>query len=575
MSDTPPFRVRPKPVVVLAALSAAVVSGAWLMGRGVQGQGPTTATGAHLFDEVTQRVAREFVDSISVERLRDQAAAGLVRELGDPNSALLTPDRLRRLTETTAGTYAGVGLRLDVRDGMVTVVGPVPGSPAERAGVRAGDRIVEIAGDPTRGLTAEEATRRLRGAPNTPARFVVERPGVEGRIPVTVTREEVRVRSVRRVALLTAPAAGAPAAAPAGGDASADRVGYFDLATFSASSADEVRRAVDSLRALGARSVVFDLRGNPGGPLDQGVAVADLFLGRGQLVARVAGRAPEPEQRFVDSLPDRYPSLPLVVLVDAGTASAAEIVVGALQDHDRAAVVGTTTYGKGSRQNVFPLAGGGALKLTTALWYTPSGRSINRPLAAADEDDLGDEDAPVAPKDSAARRPRFRTDAGRAVFGAGGITPDVVVVDTAAAPAELAFVRALGRQVTAFRDAVAEYAASPAARGLAARPGFVVTAAARDAVWRGLTARKVKMTRATFDAAGSLVDRQIGYEVTRVVFGPEAEFERRAPDDAALRAARTLAAGASTPAQVLARAAAAARADSAARARAAAESAGR
>ena len=552
------MRVHPKPVVVLAALSAAVVSGAWLVGRGVQGQQrPNAAAGAHLFDEVSRRVAREYVDSIAPDRLRDQAAAGLVRELGDPNSALLTPDRLRRLTESTAGTYAGVGLRLDLRDGVVTVVNPVPGSPGERAGVRAGDRIVEIAGDPTHGLTAEEATKRLRGAPNTPVRFVVERPGVEGRIPVTITREEVRLRPVRRVALL------------------GDRVGYLDLATFTATAADEVRRGIDSLRALGAGPIVFDLRGNPGGSLDQGVAVADLFLDRGQLVVRTAGRVPDADQRYVDSLPARYAGLPLVVLVDGGTASAAEIVVGALQDHDRAAVVGTTTYGKGSKQNVYPVAGGGALKLTTALWYTPSGRSINRPLAAPGDDASGDDGTPGAGTDSAARRPRFRTDAGRVVFGAGGITPDVTAGDTAAAPAELAFVRALGRQVTAFRDAVAEYAASPAARALAVRPGFAVTPAARDAVWRGLGARGVVMTRATFDAAGSLVDRQIGYEVARAVFGPDAEFQRRAVDDVALRTARRLALGAASPAQVLTRAGAAARADSAARARAAAEASGR
>ncbi len=544
--------MRPTPVVVLAALSAAVVSGAWLVGRGVQGQGTTTASaGAHLFDEVTRHVTREYVDSIPLERLRDQAAAGLVRELGDPNSALLTPDRLRRLTESTAGTYAGVGLRLDVRDAVVTVVSPVPGSPGERAGVRAGDRIVEIAGDPTHGLTAEEATRRLRGAPNTPVRFVVERPGVEGRIPVTVTREEVRLRAVRRVALL------------------GDRVGYLDLATFTATSTDEVRRGIDSLRALGAASIVFDLRGNPGGSIDQGVSVADLFLDRGQLVVRTAGRTPDANHEYVDSVAARYPGLPLVVLVDGGTASAAEIVVGALQDHDRAAVVGAPTYGKGSKQNVFPVVGGGALKLTTALWYTPSGRSISRPLATGD-DTAGDDETPGVARDSAgARRPRFRTDGGRVVFGAGGITPDVVAGDTAAAPAELAFVRALGRQVTAFRDAVAEYAASSAARTLASSPDFLVTPAARDAVWRGLSARKVVMTRSTFDAAGALVDRQIGYEVARTVFGPDAEFQRRAVDDVALRTARRLATDARSPGQVLARATTAARADSAMRAHAA------
>jgi carboxyl-terminal processing protease len=221
--------------------------------------------------------------------------------------------------------------------------------------VRVGDRIVEIAGEPTRGLTAEEVTRRLRGAPETPVRFAVERFGVEGRVPFTVTRESVHVRSVRRVALL------------------GDGVGYLDLSSFAASSADEVRTGVDSLRTLGAQSVVFDLRGNPGGLLDQGVAVADLFLDAGQAIARTAGRAPQAERRYVDETPQRYAGLPVVVLVDGASASAAEIVAGALQDHDRALVVGAPTFGKGSAQQVFPLAGGSALKLTTALWFTPSG----------------------------------------------------------------------------------------------------------------------------------------------------------------------------------------------------------
>lgn len=558
MSSTPPLRVRPKPVVVLAALSAAVVSGAWLMGRGVQGQGPTTAAGSRLLDEVSRRVAREFVDSIPPERLQEQAAVGLVRELGDPSSALLTPERLRRLNESSADP--GLGLRLDVRDGVLTVLRAAPGSPAERAGLRAGDRVVEIAGDQTRGLTAAEASARLGGGPGAPARFVVERPGVAGRIPLALARGPARARGVGRVALLP------------------DRVGYVELAGVPASAAAELRRGVDSLRALGATSLLLDLRGAAGGALDRGVAVADLFLDRGQLVARTAGRPPEAERRYVDSLPQRYAGLPLAVLVDGATTGAAEVVAGALQDHDRAALVGATTYGEGGRQELFPTAGGGALKLTTARWYTPSGRAISGPPAP--EEEAGEDDAPAAAKDSLARRPKFRTDAGRVVVGAGGIAPDVAAADTAAAAAEGAFVRALGTRVGAFRDAAAEYATSPAARALGARPGFAVTPAARDAVYRGVQARGAAVPRATYDAAGAYVDRQIGYEVARAALGPDAEFQRRAADDPALRAAARLVAGTRAPAQVLARAGEAARADSVARARAsaaaaAADSAGR
>lgn len=531
-----PF-MRPQAVIVLAGLSAALVTGGWLVGRGAEGQGaavPTASAGTRLFGEVYERVARAYVDSLPTATLYAHAATGLVRELGDANSAVLTPERLARLTERTSGNYAGVGLRIDVRDGWVTVVAPIAGAPGERAGVRAGDRIVEIAGEPTRGLTAEEATRRLRGTPETTARFAVERAGVEGRIPFALTREEVHVRSVRRVALL-------------GGG-----VGYLDLASFTNTSAGEVRAGVDSLRALGARSVVFDLRGNPGGLLDQGVAVADLFLDPGQPIARTAGRGPQAARRFVDGAPQRWGGLPLVVLVDGGSASAAEIVAGALQDHDRAVVVGAPTFGKGSAQQVFPLAGGSALKLTTALWYTPAGRSINRPLRADDGDD-GDA-ADDRPKRDTARA-RFRTDAGRTVFGGGGITPDVAAGDSAA-PAEVAFVRALGRQAGAFRDALAGYAAEARGAGLVRDARFAVTPAMRDDVYRRLAARGVTMDRATFDAAASLVDRQLGYELARTTLGTDAEFRRRAADDAALRTAQRLAAGAGAQRELFARAAA-------------------
>ena len=500
--------MRPKAVIVLAALSASLVTGGWLVGRGVQGQtGPTPGAGARLFADVYAHVAARYVDSVPVADLYAHAAEGLVRELGDANSALLTPERLRRLSERTSGNYAGVGLRADVRDGLVYVVGVVPGAPAERAGVRVGDRMVEIAGEPTRGLTTEEVTRRLRGAPETPVRFAVERAGVEGKVPFTITRESVHVKSVRRVALLS------------------DGVGYLDLVSFASSSADEVRAGVDSLKALGARAVVFDLRGNPGGLLDEGVAVADLFLDAGQAIARTAGRAPQAERRYVDQTAQRYAGLPVVVLVDGGSASAAEIVAGALQDHDRAVVVGAPTFGKGSAQQVFPLADGSALKLTTALWYTPSGRSINRPLQP--DDDEGDE---APPTDTAGRgtRERFKTDAGRTVYGGGGVTPDVLAGDSAAASAEVAFVRALGRRADAFRDAV----------------------------YRGLLARGVKMDRPTFDAAASLVDRRLGYEVARAAFGPDAEFRRRAATDAALRTAERLATGARSQRELFARAAA-------------------
>jgi carboxyl-terminal processing protease len=373
--------MRSKAVIVLAGLSAALVTGGWLVGEGLRG--PRTAeastAGPRLFEQVAAHVARDYVEALPDSALYAHALRGMVRELGDPNSTILPADRLKRLTETTSGNYAGVGLRTVARDGWVVVVDALPAAPADRAGIRPGDRIVQIEGESARNLTQEEVGKRLRGEPSTRVRIAVERPGVEGRIPFTLTREAVHVRATRNIALLR------------------DGVGYVFLANFSGSSAEEVRQGVDSLRALGARSVVLDLRGNPGGLLDQGVSVADLFLDPEQPIVRIAGRTPETKHVFADRAPQPWPTLPVVLLVNEGSASAAEIVAGALQDHDRALVMGRPSYGKGSAQSVVPLPDGSALKLTTALWFTPVGRSINRPLTSADDEDGGDDDATPAP----------------------------------------------------------------------------------------------------------------------------------------------------------------------------------
>jgi carboxyl-terminal processing protease len=270
--------MRSKAVIVLAGLGAALVTGGWLVGEGLgapRAAEASIAGGPRLFQQVAAHVKRDFVDEVSDSVLYASALRGMVRELGDPNSTILPAERLKRLAETTSGNYAGVGLRAVARDGWIVVVDALPATPAERAGIRPGDRLVEVAGESTRNFTQEEASRRLRGEPNTRVRVLVERPGVEGRIPFTLTREAVHVKATRNVELLR------------------DGVGYLFLANFSGNSADEVREGVDSLRALGARSVVLDLRGNPGGLLDQGVSVADLFLDPGQPIVRIEGRTPE------------------------------------------------------------------------------------------------------------------------------------------------------------------------------------------------------------------------------------------------------------------------------------------
>ena len=521
--------MKSRAIVAAAVLSSALVSGGWLMERGGRSAPRDVKAQARLFDEVLQHLRRDYVDTLADSLLYRRAASGVIEELHDPHSVFLDPRRLTRLDESTSGHYAGVGIQMDARDSGITVIGALPGTPAERAGIVTGDRIVEIDGKTTHGLTQEEALKSLRGAAGSTVHIVIERPGVPARLPFTLARAEIAVSPVQNASLLR------------------DGVGYVDLTVFSTSAAADLARVVDSLRAAGARSLVLDLRGDPGGLLDQGVGVADLFLDAGQKIVTTRGRTADENHTFADGAPQRFAGMPLVVLTDSGTASASEIVAGALQDHDRALVIGTATYGKGSAQRVFRLENG-AVKLTTALWYTPSGRSINRPRARGPDEDG---EAP-APADSAPR-PRFRTDAGRTVLGGGGIVPDVEVVNVAVSKAERALQAALGAKVGRFRDVMVDYALSLKGSGAVPNAEFVVTPAMRDELYRRLQARNVAVPRAVYDSATPLVTRALGSQIARYVFGPRAEAARSLREDPTLNKALELLQGVDSPKALLER----------------------
>lgn len=516
--------MRSRLFVVMAVLGSSLLFGGWLLGRGMRGAA-APVTGEHLFDQVVAHVSRYYVDSVSTADLFDKALNGMLEELGDPNTLYLKPERLKRLNETTSGNYTGLGVQTDVRDGWPTVLATLPGGPAERAGLTTGDRIIEVAGKSTRGLTGEETRGMLRGPVGSTIEIAIERPGSSSSIPVRLTRGEIHRRAVRRSALLDGGA------------------GYIDVKVFSDSTQLEVSQTIDSLSRLGMRSLILDLRGNLGGLLSQGIGVADLFLDRGKTIVRIKGRVAEANATFTDESAQRWPQLPLVVLVDEGSASASEIVAGALQDHDRALLVGRTTFGKGSAQSLYPTSTGGALKLTVARWFTPSGRSIDRRLD-------GDRPADDAAN---ARVERFESDAGREIVGGGGITPDVVVGDTVQSPEELALAGALGRRIPEFRDALTAYALAVKASAPPASPRFVVTPSMRDGLWRVMQERGFSFDRAIYDAASPIISLLIAREVTRFVFGAVVEARRSIEDDEVIRAAQALIADASSQDEVLER----------------------
>lgn len=530
----PGASARARTVIVAGTLLAALVTGGWLLQRGAHTGTFTTYEGARLYESVFRRVQNDFVDPVDDSALYRKSVDGLLYELRDPYSTFLPPDRFARLNESTSGNYAGLGVEVDLRDGWLIVVAPLPGGPAERAGLQPGDRIVEIGGKTTKGWTNEEASKVLRGKPGTFVTLRIERPGIASPIELRLQRNTIHQSAVRRTSMLN------------------DGIGYIDLKAFSDSTAKELTAAIGGLLSRGMKSLVLDLRTNPGGLLTQGVRVSDLFLNPGQRIVSMRGRLPDANREYADTADQRWPQMPLVVLVDGRTASAAEIVAGALQDHDRAVIIGTPTYGKGSAQSVIPFAGQGGLKITTARWFTPAGRSITRRQQSDDDD--GEELPPIT-------RDRFRTDAGRSVFGGGGITPDVIAGDTITPAAEASFMRALGPNVPHFRDAITDYALFLKARGGVAQD-FTVTPAMRDEVWSRMKARGIDIQRSVYDEAEPLVARLIAFDIARYVFGGESEFRRRASVDKVLQKALEIARGATSEQELLKRATAMAPPDS-------------
>lgn len=513
------------------ALGIGITGGALLIWRGLRRDASvpalSAAEGRALLDGVMRRIERSWVDSIGVDDLYRRAALGLIEELGDPNSQYLPPDRLQRLREAATGTYMGVGVSLDSRDGWPTVTHVRVGTPAERAGLAIGDRLVEAGGKSLRGLTPAEVRELVRGAAGTKLTISIQRTGAVARIPLELEREEIHVSAVTRASVV-------------GGD-----VGYFLVSTFNDSTAHDVSRTMDSLTAAGARRFVLDLRGNPGGLLAQGVAVADLFLERGQRIATTRGRTPGATAEFVDATPERWPARPLVVLVNGNTASAAEVVAGALQDNDRALLVGRQTYGKGSAQSVLQLDAGAGLKLTSARWYTPLGRSIERLHAARSAGDAAADTAPT---------PTFKTRSGRVLTGGGGIRPDIVAGDSGLSPVERAWVRAVGVRVSAFRRALTTAASRIVATRRPKDPFFVIDAGMRDQLFAAMREHGLTVSRPVFDDVHDTVDRLLGQEIARVEFGTPGAQQRAVRYDAVVAQAVDLLRGVETAEALIRRA---------------------
>lgn len=513
--------------VVVVVLS--VAAGGWLLQEGVD-RSENVYTRVRLLQEVVDRVESSFVEEVDEETLYQSAIDGVIQDLGDPHSSFLPASDYEDLRIRTEGEYGGVGLEVVDRDGYVTVVSPIPNTPGARAGLRPGDRFYEIDGVRADTMDTDQAVQLLRGRPGTEVDVLMLRPGVEDPIPFTLEREEIQLKAV-------------PFAVTLRGD-----VGYVPLQTVRETSTDEVRTAVDSLRSEGARALVLDLRGNPGGLLDQGITVTDLFLPPGDAIVETRGREEGQSETFRAGDAEAYPDLPVLVLVDGTSASAAEIVAGALQDHDRAVVVGQATFGKGSVQSLYRLSGGNVLRLTTARWYTPVGRSIDRPLDEEREEELHALSISGQMVDSSrvGERPEHTSMGGRTIYGGGGIVPDLVVAPETLSEEEARSVQSIFRRGGQFQEALFRFAVTYVREHPDLQPGFSLGSADLDAFYGSLPENGESADREHFERAERFVRYHLEREIALQAWGERGQFEQSARYDRQLEEALDLLEGVTT-----------------------------
>ena len=521
-------------IVVTAAAGLALATGGWFLQHEAEPTGSVYQQ-ARLFEDVLAHVADFYVDSIDERRLYQMAIDGMLDQLHDPYSVFLKRDDFRALNEQTTGNYGGLGIQIEVRDGWITVVAPLPDTPAERAGIQSGDQIIALDARSTEGWKQDQAVKELRGPAGSPVELRVRRVGIEQPLTFKLSRATIHVRSVQVAMMLD------------------DKVGYVLLTTVSETSAPELTQAITDLTKQGMKSLILDLRSNPGGVLDQGVAVSELFLDPGQEVVETRGRAPNISRTYRDSKAQPWPNLPIVVLVNGFSASAAEIIAGALQDHDRAVVVGTPTFGKGLVQSLWQLTPETALKITTARWYTPSGRTIQR-KSKNEEDQVAQAEAAELGHDTTKTDSTqvFHTDRGRVLLGGGGIRPDLFVAPDTFDTAERSFIRALGNKITTYQDVRTGYALEVKTSGRIKSPNFAVTPDMTDEVIKRVRARGVAVPDSVLVGAREVISQDLGYEIARYVFGRSTEVRRQRDEDRQVRAALGLARRAKTPQDLLA-----------------------
>jgi carboxyl-terminal processing protease len=495
-------RFRSLPAAVTAVLVCALVGG--FFGRSALATQDRVSQQYKVFTSALAAVESNYVEKVDSERLVYTAIEGMLRTL-DPHSSFMDPRAYAQLRERQEGRYYGLGISIVVIDGDIQVQNLFEGSPAYKKGIRRGDVIAKIEGESTKGWTSDQAVKKLRGPKGTSVDIAIRRQGYDQLIDLTVDRDEINIPTILGAFLVN-------------GD-----TGYIRLRDFPETTDRDLSRALADLKQHGMRRLLLDLRDNPGGPLDQAIRVSNEFLPRGDMIVYTRGRVTNSAVDYRATEETEYTDLPLVLLVNRNSASAAEIVTGALQDHDRAFIVGERTFGKALVQSVYRISENAGLALTTAHYYTPSGRMIQRPWDETFDEYLtytlrDQEPQPHVPAEL------HYTDAGRQVYGGGGIEPDEYM----AGPIEGFNPSKFGRSLYA-RQAFPRFAERFSAEGdtriqggknrqIVAR-GFTVDEAMLREFRSFLQSEKIKMDEAGFTKDLEFIRAMIKYDIDLALFG--------------------------------------------------------
>jgi carboxyl-terminal processing protease len=497
-------RYRALPAVLFAILVSALVGG--LFGRSALATDDKVPEHYRAFTAALTAIETSYIDKVDSDNLVYGAVRGMLGTL-DPHSSFFSPKEYAQMRERQEGRYYGIGVSIQAIDGDITAMQVFEQSPAYKKGIRRGDVLANVEGEETKGWTVDQAMRKLRGPKGTEVGVGVRRRGYPELIKFALTRDEVYIPTVPAYFMID------------------DTTGYIRMQDFGENTDRDVKHALHDLASKGMKRLLFDIRGNPGGPLDQAIKVSNEFLPKGKMIVYTRGRVPNSDQDYRATEESEFTDIPIVALVNRNSASAAEIVSGALQDHDRAYLVGETTFGKALVQSVYRISGGAGLALTTAHYYTPSGRIIQRPWDASFDEYLS-----YTLRDQDANKPHNasdlkHTDSGRPVYAGGGIEPDKRV----AGPLEGFNPGRFGRMLVA-RGEFANYAQKYAADGdtrvtqastnrKLVKRNFVVDETMVADFREQMKLDKLKIDEAAFAKDAEFIKAMIRFEIDNGVFG--------------------------------------------------------